>query len=54
MTSQCLERRIDTLEKLSSELSAWQLDRNTAEKTVKWQFTAQDARIKPHGLYPVV
>jgi hypothetical protein len=54
MTSQCLDRRIDTLEKLSSELAAWQLDRNRAEKTVNWQFTTQDARIKLHGLYPVV
>jgi hypothetical protein len=28
MTSQCLGRRIDTLEKLSGELGAWQLERN--------------------------
>jgi hypothetical protein len=54
MTSQCLDRRIDRLEKLSSELAVWQLDRNRAEKTVKWQFTTQDARITLHGLYPVV
>ena len=50
MTSQCLGRRIDTLEKLSSELAAWQLDRNAHQKTVKWQFTTEDARIKLHGL----
>jgi hypothetical protein len=52
MTSQCLDRRIDTLEKLQSELAAWQLDRNTNRKTVTWQFTTADARIKLHGLYP--
>jgi hypothetical protein len=52
MTSQCLGRRIDTLEMLSSELGAWQLDRNTNQKTVKWQFTSEDARIKLHSLYP--
>jgi hypothetical protein len=40
MTSQCLDRRIDTLEKLSTELAAWQLDRNEKQKIVKWQFTA--------------
>jgi hypothetical protein len=51
MTSQCLDRRIDTLEKLSRELRAWQLDRNTKQKVVKWQFTAEDARIKLRGLY---
>jgi hypothetical protein len=37
MTSPCLDRRIDRLEKLSSELVTWQLDRNRAEKPVKWQ-----------------
>jgi recombinational DNA repair ATPase RecF len=54
MTSQCLNRRIDTLEKLQGELAAWQQDRNRNHKTVKWQFTTEDARIKLHGLYPVV
>jgi hypothetical protein len=53
MTSQCLDRRIDTLEKLSTELEAWQVDRNKKQKLVKWQFTTADARIKLHGLYPV-
>jgi hypothetical protein len=54
MTSQCLDRRIDTLEKLNRELEAWQHERNRNQKTVKWQFTAQDARIKLHGLYPAI
>jgi hypothetical protein len=54
MTSRCLERRIDTLEKLSGELEAWQLDRTEKQKIVKWRFTAEDARIKPHGLYPII
>jgi hypothetical protein len=52
MASQCLDRRIDTLEKLSSELEAWQLDRNSNRKIVDWQFTTGDARIKLHRLYP--
>jgi hypothetical protein len=52
MTSQCLDRWIDTIEKLSSELAAWQLDRNSNRKTVDWQFTTEDARIKLHRLYP--
>jgi hypothetical protein len=54
MTSQCLDRRIDTLEKLSGELEAWQIERNEKQKIVKWQFTTGDARIKLHGLYPVL
>ena len=54
MTSQCLDRRIDTLEKLSEELEAWQIERNEKQKIVRWQFTAEDARIKLHSLYPVL
>jgi hypothetical protein len=54
MTGQCLNRRIDTLEKLQSEPAAWQRERNRNQKTVKWQFTAGDARIKLHGLYPSI
>jgi hypothetical protein len=52
MTSRRLGRRIDRLEKLSGELGAWQLERNGKQKIVKWRFTAEDARIKLHGLYP--
>jgi hypothetical protein len=54
MTSQCLNRRMDTLEKPQGELAAWQQDRNRNHKTVKWQFTTEDARIKLHNLYPVI
>jgi recombinational DNA repair ATPase RecF len=54
MTSQCLDRRIDTLEKLKSELKAWHQERNGNQKTVKWPFTTKDARIKLHGLYPSI
>jgi recombinational DNA repair ATPase RecF len=52
MTSQCLNRRIDTLGKLKHEVGAWQQERNRKQKTVKWQFTTDDARIKLHSLYP--
>jgi hypothetical protein len=54
MTNQCLDRRIDTLEKLKAELKAWQIDRNKKQKTVQWHFTTEDARIKLHSLYPVI
>jgi hypothetical protein len=54
MTSQCLNRRIDTLEKLNKELAAWQRERNRNQKTVKWQVTAKDARIKLYDLYPSI
>jgi hypothetical protein len=39
MTSQCLDRQIDTLEKLSGELEAWQIERNEKQKLVKWQYS---------------
>jgi hypothetical protein len=54
MASQCLNRRIDALEKLKPELKAWQIERNEKQKLVKWQFTTEDARIKFHHLYPVL
>jgi hypothetical protein len=54
MTSQCLERRIDTLEKLNGELEAWQVKRNEKGKLVQWQFKTEDARIKLHSLYPIL
>jgi len=52
---QCLgTRRIDTLEKLNAELAAWQQARNSDERSVDWQFTTDDARIKLKKLYPVI
>lgn len=52
MTRQCLDRRIDEIEKLDSELSVWESKRNLHRRTVRWQFTAEDARVKLHSLYP--
>jgi hypothetical protein len=37
MTGRCLNRRIDTLEKLTTELDAWQHDRNTKGSMVRWR-----------------
>jgi hypothetical protein len=54
MTSQCLDRRMDTLDNLNREVTAWQQERNRNQKTVKWQFTTADARIKLHSLYPAI
>jgi hypothetical protein len=54
MTSQCLDRRIDTQEKLSAELDVWQSEQNTNHKTVQWQFRMEDVRIKLHRLYPIL
>lgn len=52
MTTQCLGRRFGTLDKLETELSAWASARNSHAKSVHWQFSSSDARVKLHHLYP--
>ncbi len=51
---QCLSRRIDNIEEVRSEVTAWQRHRNNKEAKVTWQFTADDARIKLSRLYPTL
>jgi len=46
MTRQCLGRRISSLSALANELSAWEQQRNHAQKGVDWQFTTEEARIQ--------
>ena len=52
MTKQCLSRRIESIDKLKSELSAWESERNAKQAKVKWQFINDKARIKLLSLYP--
>ena len=52
MTRQCLARRIESIDKLRSELSAWEVERNGNKAHVNWQFRTKDARIKLASLYP--
>jgi hypothetical protein len=52
LTRQCLDRRIDDLTVLNTELAAWQTATNTTQRQVDWQFTTDDARIKLRHLYP--
>lgn len=52
MTRQCLSRRIDSIECLRRELSAWENERNSSGAKVNWQFKTKDARIKLVSLYP--
>jgi len=54
MTSQCLGRRIPNIQELKQELSVWESNRNASTKTVDWQFTTDDARVKLKSLYPVL
>lgn len=53
MSIQCLgNQRIKSIDELNELLFAWEIDRNTRQKGVNWQFTAEDARIKLKRLYP--
>ena len=52
MTTQCLSRRIASVEEIQVQLDAWETARNANTKTVDWQFTTTDARIKLKSLYP--
>ncbi len=54
MTRQCLDRRIADIGELRRELAKWESERNENCKTVDWQFTAENARIKLKTLYPKI
>ena len=49
---QCLNRRLEDEAVVIEETSAWQSERNAAQRKVNWQFTAADARVKLRRLYP--
>ena len=40
--------------RLREQVSAWTEQRNRTSKVVHWRFTAADARVKLHHLYPVI
>ncbi len=54
LTGQCLNRRIDKIEDVRRETTAWQDYRNNKKSIVNWQFSADDARIKLARLYPSI
>jgi len=52
LMGQCLNRRIDDIETVRSEVDAWQRRRNHSKAVVNWRFTTETARIKLRRLYP--
>ena len=54
LTRKYLRRRISDIGALNEELTCWQDSRNGAGKSVDWHYTAEDARIHLHRLYPVI
>jgi hypothetical protein len=49
---QCLDRRIDSKERLASEVDAWERQRNKSRIRIKWTFTTEKARDKMGRAYP--
>lgn len=54
LTRQCLQRRIPDLPTLRQQAQKWYERRNENQKSVDWQFTCEDARIKLKRLYPQI
>lgn len=54
LTKQCLNRNIDNMKTIRTEVAAWQKHRNKKSKKIDWQFTTSDARIKLKKLYPSI
>lgn len=54
LARQCLDRRIPDKATLEKEVAAWEERRNRHSRTVDWQFTTVDARIKLKRLYPSI
>ena len=53
LSGQSLDRRMDEVAFLRSEVGSWEEHRNQTEAKVRWRFTTEDARIKLEKLYPV-
>lgn len=52
LAGQCLNRRMDDIQKVTQEVNAWEINRNKKNKNVDWRFTTDDARTKLKRLYP--
>ena len=51
LNGQCLNRHMATIDKVKTEVYAWQSNRNNKEAKINWQFTKENARIKLKRLY---
>lgn len=54
LNGQCLNRHMATIDKVKTEVYAWQSNRNNKEAKINWQFTKENARIKLKRLYPSI
>jgi hypothetical protein len=52
MNRQCLDRRLDSAEKVAAAVAPWESKRNAQEARIHWTFTLAVARQKLRKLYP--
>ena len=50
----CLDRRIESTQRVRTEVKAYLTRKNANPTPIKWQFTNQNARIKLHSVYPAI
>ncbi len=54
LRGQCLDRRIESRDKLVREIAAWERQRNQSGAKINWMFTSQKARTKMANAYPEI
>ena len=54
LSKQCLDRRIDDIKKLRSEVIPWVKQRNQRKATIQWAFSKNDARKKLNKFYETI
>jgi transposase len=52
LRGQCLDRRIESYERIESEIAAWERQRNASGARINWMFTTDKARAKMGKVYP--
>jgi transposase len=52
LAGQCLDRRIESYNRLVAETAAWEKQRNAARARINWMFTTEKARAKMGKAYP--
>ena len=54
MNGQCLDRRIESQDRITREVAAWEYERNARQARIHWTFTVAAARRKLHKLNPSI
>ena len=54
MNGQCLDRRMDSQDKIAREVASWERKRNALQVRIHWTFTLAAARRKLRKLYPSI